>query len=191
MQTNTTLSPAQKAAQTRRARRAAVATPTGFSDIAAALPAIDAIPDADLLAMFSAVGQAVAQRFIKNRPALSSFQLVIDYLKSAMAFQPVEQFRILFLDKRNNVIADEVQSVGTIDHCPVYVREVAKRALELGATALILTHNHPSGDPSPSRADVQMTQRIIDALKPLGIRIHDHVIIGRDGHSSLKALQLI
>jgi DNA repair protein RadC len=98
---------------------------------------------------------------------------------------------VLFLDKRNHLIADERQQVGTVDHTPVYPREVVKRALELSATAVILVHNHPSGDPTPSRADIQMTQAIIDVAGPLGIAVHDHIIVGKDGHASLKALKLI
>ena len=102
-----------------------------------------------------------------------------------------EQFRILFLDKKNQLIADEVQQTGTVDHTPVYPREVVKRALELSATAIILVHNHPSGDPTPSGADVQMTKQIVDIAKPLGIAIHDHIIVGKNGHATLKGLRLI
>ena len=98
---------------------------------------------------------------------------------------------MLFLDKRNQVIADELQQTGTMDHTPVYPREVVKRALELSATALILVHNHPSGDPTPSRADIQMTQSIIDVARPLGISVHDHIIVGKSGHASLKGLRLM
>ena len=108
-----------------------------------------------------------------------------------MAFAEKEQFRILFLDKRNQLIADEVQRTGTVDHTPVYPREVVKRALELSATALILVHNHPSGDPTPSRADIQMTQSIVEVAAPLGISVHDHIIVAKDGHASLKGLRLI
>ena len=108
-----------------------------------------------------------------------------------MAFEDIEQFRVLFLDKKNRLIADEVEQRGTVDHTPVYPREVIKRSLELSATALILVHNHPSGDPSPSTADVQMTRQIIDVAKPLGITVHDHIIIGKAGHASMKALRLI
>jgi DNA repair protein RadC len=108
-----------------------------------------------------------------------------------MAFEDIEQFRILFLDKKNRLIADEVQQRGTVDHTPVYPREVIKRSLELSATALILVHNHPSGDPSPSTADVQMTRQIIDVAKPLGMTVHDHIIIGKSGHASMKGLKLI
>ena len=139
--------------------------------------------------------QAAANRLlrgeVKRRPVLSSWANVLDYYRAAMAFEDKEQFRILFLDKRNQLIADEVQQTGTVDHTPVYPREVVKRALELSATAVILVHNHPSGDPTPSRADIQMTQAIIEVAKPLGIAVHDHIIVGRDGHASLKGLRLI
>jgi DNA repair protein RadC len=108
-----------------------------------------------------------------------------------MAFADKEQLSIIFLDKRNQVIADEVQQKGTVDHTPVYPREVVKRALELSATAVILVHNHPSGDPTPSRADIQMTQSIVEIAKPLGIAVHDHIIVGKEGHASLKGLKLI
>jgi DNA repair protein RadC len=122
---------------------------------------------------------------------LASWSSVLEYCRTAMAFADKEQFRILFLDKRNQVIADEVQQTGTVDHTPVYPREVVKRALELSATALILVHNHPSGDPTPSRSDILMTESIIDVAKPLGILVHDHIIVGKDGHASLKGLKLI
>ena len=128
---------------------------------------------------------------IVQRPALSSWKQVLDYLRAAQSYEHREQFRILFLDKRNRLIADEVQGQGTIDHTPVYVREVVKRALELSATAVILVHNHPSGDPTPSRADIDMTRQIVASAAPLGISVHDHIIVGREGHASLKALRLI
>ena len=128
---------------------------------------------------------------IGKRPVLSSWSAVLDYCRMAMAFAEREQFRILFLDKRNALIADEVQQTGTVDHTPVYPREVVRRALELSATAIILVHNHPSGDPTPSGADVRMTRELVDIAKPLGIAIHDHVIVGRDGHASFKGLGLI
>ncbi len=128
---------------------------------------------------------------IRGQQVLSSWGSVLDYCRTAMAFEPREQFRILFLDKKNALIADEVQQTGTVDHTPVYPREVVRRALELSATAIILVHNHPSGDPTPSRADIEMTKTIIDSAKPLGISVHDHIIIGKSGHASLKGLQLI
>jgi DNA repair protein RadC len=137
-----------------------------------------------------------AQRFARDQvdrdmPILSSWAALIDYCREQMAFEDIEQFRILFLDKKNRLIADEVQQKGTVDHTPVYPREVLKRTLELKATAVILVHNHPSGDPSPSAADVQMTRAIADAAKPLGITVHDHIIIGRNGHASLRGLKLL
>ena len=139
--------------------------------------------------------QAAASRLlrgaVKKRPVLSSWSTVLDYCRSAQAFADREQFRVLFLDKRNQLIADEVQQVGTVDHTPVYPREVVKRALELSATAIILVHNHPSGDPTPSRADIQMTQQIITVAQPFGISVHDHIIVGKEGHASLKGLKLI
>jgi DNA repair protein RadC len=139
--------------------------------------------------------QAAAHRFVrgelKERRVLSSWSAVLDYCRAAQAFADKEQFRVLFLDKRNQLIADEIQQVGTVDHTPVYPREVVKRALELSATALVLVHNHPSGDPTPSAADVQMTTAIVEAARPFGISVHDHIIVGRDGHASLKALKLM
>ncbi len=128
---------------------------------------------------------------IMQRPALSSWKQVLDYLRAAQSYEHREQFRVLFLDKRNRLIADEVQQQGTVDHTPVYVREVVKRALELSATAVVLVHNHPSGDPAPSRVDIDMTKQIVAAAGALGISVHDHIIVGRDGHASMKALRLI
>jgi DNA repair protein RadC len=128
---------------------------------------------------------------IMQRPVLASWASVVEYCRAAMGFEAREQFRILFLDKKNRLIADEVQQQGTVDHTPVYIREVVKRALELSASAIILVHNHPSGDPTPSRADIDMTRQIAEAARPLGIAIHDHIIVGRQGHASLKALRLM
>ncbi len=128
---------------------------------------------------------------IMGRPVLSTWKQVLDYLRAAQSYEHREQFRVLFLDRRNQLIADEVQQQGTVDHTPVYIREVVKRALELSATAIVLVHNHPSGDPTPSRADIDMTKQIVAAAAPMGIAIHDHIIVGRDGHASLKALRLI
>ncbi len=128
---------------------------------------------------------------IASRPVLGSWSQVLDYLRVAQAFEHREEFRILFLDKKNALIADEVQGRGTVDHTPVYVREVVKRALELSSSAIILVHNHPSGDPTPSRADIDMTRMIVDAARPLGVTVHDHVIVGRSGHASFRALRLI
>ena len=143
------------------------------------------------LKIVQASANRLARGQVKRRPVLSSWSSVLDYCRTAMAFAEREQFRILFLDKRNALIADEVQQTGTVDHTPVYPREVIKRALELSATAIILVHNHPSGDPTPSRADIQMTQAIVDVAKPLGISVHDHIIVGKEGHASFKGLKLM
>ena len=143
------------------------------------------------LKIVQAAASRLARGQVKGKTVLSSWNAVLDYCRTAMAFEDKEQFRILFLDKRNQLIADEVQQRGTVDHTPVYPREVVKRALELSATAIILVHNHPSGDPTPSRADIQMTQSILEIAKPLGISVHDHIIVGKEGHASLKGLKLI
>ena len=148
-----------------------------------------AITELKIVAGGGAAGWRAARS--RRRPVLSSWSSVIDYCRAAMAFADQEQFRVLFLDKRNQLIADEVQQAGTVDHTPVYPREVVKRALELSATAVILVHNHPSGDPTPSRADIQMTQSIVEIARPLGISVHDHIIVGREGHASFKGLKLI
>ena len=113
------------------------------------------------------------------------------YLRLAMQDQSTEQVRLLFLDKKNALIADEVMQQGTVDQAPVYPREVVKRVLELGATAIILVHNHPSGDPTPSNADIKMTRTIADIAEPIGVAVHDHIIVGKDGHASLRELHLI
>jgi DNA repair protein RadC len=128
---------------------------------------------------------------VLKRPVLSSWNAILDYVRAAMAFSGTEQFRIIFLDKKNQLIADEVQQQGTVDHTPVYPREVVKRALELAASAIVLVHNHPSGDPTPSLADIEMTKRIVDAAQGLGLTVHDHVIVGRKGHFSFRSNGLI
>jgi DNA repair protein RadC len=143
------------------------------------------------LKLIAAAASRVAKGQVQQRTMLSSWNEVIDYCRTSMAFADKEQFRILFLDKRNQLISDEVQQIGTVDHTPVYPREVIKRALELSATAIILVHNHPSGDPTPSSADIHMTKAIIDIAKPLGIGVHDHIIVGKNGHASMKGLRLI
>jgi DNA repair protein RadC len=154
---------------------------------------IDGIGDSVVtdLKIIEAAAHRVAKGEVKKREVLSSWDAVLSYCRTAMGFSDKEQFRLLFLDKRNGLIADEVQQSGTVDHTPVYPREVVKRALELAATAIILVHNHPSGDPTPSSADIKMTRDIVEIAKPLGIMVHDHIIVGRDGHASLKGLRLI
>ena len=138
---------------------------------------------------------AAAMRLMKgqviNRPVLASWNAILEYIRAAMAFNDIEQFRVLFLDKKNQLIADEVQQQGTVDHTPVYPREVVKRALELGASAIVLVHNHPSGDPTPSMADIDMTKKIADAGARLGVSVPDHIVVGRKGHVSFRALTLI
>lgn len=157
------------------------------------LSEIDGVGESAIAAL--KVVEAAASRMlrgrIERRAVLSSWSAVLDYVRAAQAYAPKEQFRILFLDKRNQLIADEVQQEGTVDHTPVYPREVVKRALELSATAIILVHNHPSGDPTPSAADIEMTKRIARAAEPLGVALHDHIIVGKDGHASLRGMKLI
>lgn len=143
------------------------------------------------LKLVHAAATRYARGAVRQRPLLGSWSAVIDYCRAAMAYEEKEKFRILFLDRKNVLIADEVQQVGTVDHTPVYPREVMKRALELSATAIVLVHNHPSGDPTPSRADIDMTKTIVEIAQPLGIAVHDHIIVGRQGHASFRALKLI
>ena len=143
------------------------------------------------LKLVEAAGRDLARSAVVKREVLASWSAVIDYCRVAMAYAEKEQFRILFLDKRNGLLADEVQQTGTVDHTPVYPREVVKRALELSASAVILVHNHPSGDPTPSQADIRMTRELADIAKPLGVLVHDHIIVGRMGHASMKGLGLI
>ncbi|NNG05297.1 MAG: DNA repair protein RadC [Inquilinus sp.] len=138
---------------------------------------------------------AAAHRMLREEaietPAIGSWSSLLDYLKVAMAFETAEQVRLLFLDRKNKLIADEVQQRGTVDHAPVYTREVVKRALELGASALIMVHNHPSGDPTPSQMDIDMTREVQRALATVNIALHDHVIVGRRGHESLRSRGLL
>jgi DNA repair protein RadC len=159
----------------------------------------------DELKTVSGVGEAVAldlkllqeatlrvnRAEVARRPVITSWTQLLAYVRAAMAHEPREQFRVLFLDKRNQLIADEVMNRGTVDHAPVYPREVVRRALEVSASAVILVHNHPSGDPTPSGADIAMTKEIIEAARPLRIVIHDHLVVGRDGVASFKALGLM
>lgn len=146
------------------------------------------------LALFKAVREASRRTIraeIVNRPVLSSWSRVVDYCRACLGDASTEQFRLLFLNRKNELIADEVQGRGTVDHTPVYPREVLKRALELGATGLIMVHNHPSGDPTASRADVEMTIEIRDAGEKLGIALYDHIIVAKSGATSLKAQGLL
>lgn len=150
--------------------------------------------DQRTLVLFRALRETarrLAERKVKDMPVLTNWQQLIDYCHTALAHEKTEQFRILFLDRKNVLIADEVQQRGTIDHTPVYPREVIKRALALNAAALILVHNHPSGDPKPSRDDIEMTREIGKAAEALGLAIHDHLVIGRKGHASFRSLGLL
>ena len=146
---------------------------------------------ANHLKIVEAAAHRLAKTKVMGRPALSSWSALLDYCTAAMARSQTEEFRVLFLDRKNNLIADEVQNRGTIDHTPVYPREIIKRALELGASSIILVHNHPSGDPTPSKADIAMTREIVSAAKALSIAVHDHLVIGRGGHASFKSLGLL
>ena len=125
---------------------------------------------------------------VLDQPVLGSWQAVLDYCHSVMAHDQNEQFRLLFLDGKNALIADEVQSRGTVNHAPVYIREVVKRTLTLGASSIIMAHNHPTGDPTPSRDDIEMTRAVKLALEQVGVSVHDHIIIGRKGHASLRSM---
>jgi DNA repair protein RadC len=138
-----------------------------------------------------AAGKRLAREQVINKPILGNHAAVLEYCRAAMAYEAKEQFRLLFLNNKNVLIADEVQQVGTVNHTPVYAREVVKRALELSATAIILVHNHPSGDPTPSREDIEMTKKLRDAAKPVGIIVHDHFIVGKNGIFSFQDNGLI
>jgi len=144
-----------------------------------------------LLKAVQAVMERVLREEISERPLLTSWTALIDYLRMTMMHETAEHFRLLFLDRKNILIRDEVQSRGTVDHTPLYPREVVKRALELAASALIMVHNHPSGDPTPSRADIEMTRQVIQALEAVNITVHDHVIIGKKDHLSFRSQGLI
>lgn len=138
----------------------------------------------------SLMGKALQQEMM-DRPVLTSWQGVLDYCHLTMSYDQREAVRLLFLDRKNKIIADEVQQTGTIDHVPLYPREVVKRALDLGASALIIVHNHPSGDPTPSSGDVEVTLKVQEAAQPLGIQVHDHLIIGKGQHCSLRSMGLM
>ncbi|MCL5778352.1 DNA repair protein RadC [Limibaculum sp. FT325] len=143
------------------------------------------------LKIVEAAAHRLARSRVLHRPVITSWGQLMDYCKTAMAHRETEQFRILFLDRKNVLIADEEQARGTVDHVPVYPREVVKRALELNASALILVHNHPSGDPTPSQADIDMTRQIERAAKAVGLVIHDHVVVGKQADASFRSLGLL
>ena len=159
----------------------------------AALCEVAGVGEAVVVALKSVQAAAIrlGQAQVMHRPVIESWQALIDYCRSAMGYETTERFRILFLDRKNILMADEVQQKGTVDHTPVYPREVVKRALELGASALILVHNHPSGDPTPSKADIAMTREVKEAVAKLGIVLHDHVVVTRSGFNSSRTLGLL
>ena len=142
------------------------------------------------LKLLHEINLRIGRQAVAKRTVITSWSQLLEYVKVALAHEPREQFRVLFLDKKNQLIADEVMNHGTVDHAPVYPREVMRRALELSASAVILVHNHPSGDPTPSSADIEMTGQIVEAGRSLRIGIHDHLVVGRDGVASFRALGL-
>ena len=154
-----------------------------------AVPGVGEAAALDLKLMHEAA-QRMVRAPVQRRTAIASASALHAYVRVALAHEAREQFRVLFLDKKNQLIADEVMNRGTVDHAPVYPREVVRRALELSASAVILVHNHPSGDPTPSAADVDMTRQVVEAGRSLRIAVHDHLVVGRDGTASFKALGL-
>lgn len=168
-----------------------------FADVISAAPedlrSVDGVGDVTVAALKVVREAAVrlARAPVLRRSVISSWDALLDYCQTAMGTLRTEQFRLLFLDRKNVMIVDEVQQEGTVDHTPLYPREVVKRALELHASAVIMVHNHPSGDPTPSRADIDMTRQVSDALKVVGITLHDHLVIGRKGHVSFKSTGLL
>jgi len=168
-----------------------------FAEVVSASPdslkEVTGIGDSAVIALktIQSGARRLARGEVLNRPVLSNWQALLDYSRSTMAFEKTEQFRILFLNNKNVLIADEVQQQGTVDHTPVYPREVVKRALELGATAIIIAHNHPSGDPTPSEGDIAMTHEIREVGEKLGITLHDHLIVAKSGVSSFRTLGLL
>lgn len=164
-----------------------------FNRVISAPPArlrdVNGVGDAVIcqLKLVEAAAQRLSRAKVLVRPVISGWDALLDYCHTAMAHQPIEQFRVLYLDRKNNLISDEQQAKGTVDHVPVYPREVAKRALELDASALILVHNHPSGDPTPSDADIVMTSKVDAAVQAVGITLHDHLIIGQSREMSFRS----
>ena len=168
----------------------------GYADVLSAgreaLARIDGLGDVaiDAILVVREAAVRLAREDAMEKPVLSSWAKLVDYCRADLARAKTEYFRLLFLDKKNQLIHDEVHQVGTVDHAPVYPREVAKRCLELSATAVILVHNHPSGDATPSQADIAITKDIAKALAAIGVAVHDHLVIARKGHTSLKSLSL-
>ena len=188
------LAQAQKRIDTKPIAKALIKRFGGFAGVMAAAP--DQLQEvagvgpaaAVIVKVVQACALRMAQQEVTKREVIGSWKKLIDYLRMAMAEEKTEQFRLLFLDNKNALIADEEQQRGTVNHTPVYPREVVRRALELGASAIILVHNHPSGDPTPSQDDIAMTKEVAAAADKLGIAVHDHIIIGRKGHASFRSL---
>ena len=177
--------------------KALIAKFGGFAEVLAAAPErlmeVEGVGEAVVaqLKIVEAAALRLAKGRIIGKPALSSWAALLDYVTATMGRATTEEFRVLYLDRKNILIADEVQGRGTVDHTPVYPREIVKRALQLAASAIILVHNHPSGDPSPSRADIEMTREVANAAKALRIAVHDHLVVGRGGTVSFKSLGLL
>lgn len=182
--------------------KALIAEFGGFAEVLAApahvleaFPRVGGIGLSATAAAYLKVAEHAALRLarlkIMDKPVIASWEHLLDYCNAAMGRLPNEQFRLLFLDRKNVLIADELQQTGTVDHTPLYPREVIKRALELNASAIIMVHNHPSGDPTPSKADIEMTKAVRDALRAVSITLHDHLVIGRRGHTSFKSTGLL
>jgi DNA repair protein RadC len=169
----------------------------GFAEVIGApierLKEVDGVSDSVAidLKIIHAAAQRAARERVLNQPLITSWSALLDYCRTALADETTEQFRVLFLDKRNHLLADEVLARGTVDHAPVYPRELIRRALDHAATAVILVHNHPSGDPTPSQADIDMTKKIIEAARPLGVTVHDHLVVGKQMIASFRALGLL
>jgi len=164
----------------------AAATPGELARASGAGPAVPAE-----LKLLRELAIRLAREDACRRPVITSWTSLLAYVRAALVHEPREQFRALYLDRRNVLMRDELVAEGTVDHAPVYPREVIRRALELSASALILVHNHPSGDPTPSRADIEMTRQVVEAARVFNLQVHDHLVIGREGTASFKALGLI
>lgn len=161
------------------------------ADVAALIEAGLSENTATALKVIEAAARRLAKTELMDRPVINSWEKLVDYCRVNLAHLPRERLHLLFLDRKNAVIAGETQGIGTVDHAPIYPREVARRALELNATAVIMVHNHPSGDPNPSSADIEATRKVAEALKTIGVTLHDHLIVGRNGHASLKSAGLM
>ena len=188
---------ARRQGDTKPAAKALIARFGSLAGVLAARPEelvqVEGVAEASaaILKVVPEAARRMAREELAEGPVISSWDQLLGYCRIALGRSAVEEFHLLFLDRKNRLIADEAQQRGTVDHTPVYPREVVKRALELGASALILVHNHPSGDPTPSQADIAMTREIKEVAEKLGIAVHDHVVIAKGGHASFRALGLL